>query len=204
MFAVYDFQAARVAQMIVNSLAVLGGFFAGYALTALLANTLDRAVFRRRSPAIVHRGSRLLGGLALAILVTIIVFGHGQGWNLFGGGADGTGDSNQDGTPQIINTVIEKPTPESSPAKSNASIRIVILGGTDVVAEKFYLIDDDATPHTLAEVKEIILKKKAVPPLTSVEISFAPKNVLPQEHPAVLLLENWVINVAGLKLIKGR
>src|SRR5205823_6090594 len=148
---------------------------------AILTKTVDRAVLHRKSPPLVHRTLRFLGGIALAILVAIIVFGHGQGWTLFGGGADGTGESDQNGTPQAISVAVEKPSSTAIPSASASGehIRITILGGTDVIAAKFYLIDDDTTPRTLAEVKELLMKKKeaaAIPPI--LEIQFTAKNTL--------------------------
>src|SRR5262245_19455275 len=95
-FAMLEFRPAQFGQLIVNSLAILGGFLIGYLLTALLANRVSRS----RPPTPLNRGSRLLGGVVLAVLVGIIVFGHGVGWTLFGGGTDV--NSSKNGEPQPI------------------------------------------------------------------------------------------------------
>jgi hypothetical protein len=201
MFASFDPGTGRVAQFVVNCLAILGGFLTGYVLTALLANLLDRAVFLRKTPRVVHRWLRFLGGLMLALLIAGIVFGHGQGWNLFGGGGSGNSSSNETGSPQLFSTPINNPdVPNVVPTEKamGEQIHITILGGTDVKNEKFYLIDTDTTPRTFAEAKEMLLKRKtdmAKPLMLIIELS--KRNELPSDHPAVKILEYWAQKEAG-------
>lgn len=78
-------------------------------------------------------------------------------------------------------------------------MRITLLGGTDVKDQRFYLIDDDAAPKSLAEAKAAIQKAKdATSKTLGLEIRFASQNALPQDHPAVTQLARWAREVAGL------
>lgn len=207
MYAFLGFNAARFAQAIVNGLAVAGGFLLGYVLTMAAGWAIDRWIARGKTPAGVHKVARFLGGIAMAVLVALIVFGHGQGWTLFGGGLagedNGTGKSTA-AVPAVTkkepdHTEKKPPTapPDTTPARER--VRVTMLGGRDVKDQKFYLIDDDPTPRTLAEVKEAVLKKKeTTPEKLAVEIRFAAQNTLPQDHPAVQMLARWARETAGL------
>lgn len=188
------------AQTLVNGLAVLGGFLAGYVMAGLIAKLLDRVLVLRKSPLWLHRIIRILGGVAVAMLVAMIVFGHGKGWNLFGGGADGTAEAT--GTQPVSTTAVQKTEPPPEPktqGEAGDRIRVTILGGTDVKAERFYLLDDDLSPMTLAELKSAVLKRKeSSSKLPTLEVRSASRNTLPTDHPAVAMLTRWAREVAGL------
>jgi hypothetical protein len=195
------FEFSHFAQLLVNILAVGGGFLVGYFLTLIAANTLDRAVLRKKSPRGLHKVLRFLGGLLGAILVALIVFGHGQGWNLFGGAAGSTGTGNGRDAPQLITTPANDTPPETPKptlAPTVTRIRITILGGGDVKSKHFYKLDDDPNARTFDEVKAVVqpAAKQAVKP--GVEIRFAQKNRLPQDHPAVTMLVQWLRESCGL------
>ncbi|CAN5383838.1 hypothetical protein BH11PLA2_BH11PLA2_07940 [soil metagenome] len=197
------FELSHFAQMLVNLLAVGGGFLAGYLLTMLIAKFIDRAVIHRQSPKGLHKVVRILGGLAVAILVALIVFGHGQGWNLFGGAANGSGASDGKDAVQPISTPYTKPETPPEQVKplplSTERIRITLLGGGDVKEKKFYRIDDETVPVNLADVKAAIQKRMnvlATKPM--LEVVFAKQNRLPQEHAAVTQLVQWVQDTARL------
>jgi hypothetical protein len=200
--AVLGFNPERASQLLVNCLAVGGGFLVGYWLTAFIAYLIDRWLTKNRAPHGLHRVARILGGLALAVLVALVVFGHGAGWTLFGGG--GSGNGNSEGTTTGTNESGAKTQP-TSPAKvepvppppteavpPEQRVRVTLLGGEDVKGERFYLIGDDRTPHTLAEVEAAVrAKKDATDKPVGLEILFSPSNTLPRNHPAVLRLTNW-------------
>lgn len=196
---------SAMTQLVINSLAVLGSFLAGYLFSGFAANMLDRFVFQRKAPWLVHRLSRWCGGIALALLVAAVLFGHGAGWNLLGGGETNQGSGPEPNSPQLINTTasIQNGQAANTDSQSNpAKIRITILGGSDVKAQRFYLIDEDSTPRTLSEVKVIVLKHKkpdVTPPV--VELQFSKQNVLPEDHPAVILLVRWLRGEANLRVV---
>ena len=134
-----------VAQFAVNILAIGGAFLLGQWLTAVALWFLAP-----KSPPGLRRGCRLIGGTALAVLVAIIVFGHGQGWTLFGGGgagiSKGNGPTEQkgDGTGPATVTVPTQPSPTPpTTTATGPTVRITILGGTDVKDERFYRLDAD-------------------------------------------------------------
>ncbi|HEY2786188.1 MAG TPA: hypothetical protein VGJ05_14570 [Fimbriiglobus sp.] len=204
MFAFLDLNPAKVAQFAVNSLAVVGGFFAGWVLFGFIAWALDRYAFLKKSPQGVKRVIRLVGGILVAILVALIVFGHGQGWTLFGGGMPGD-DNGGNPNPATETTSKEQKKPESSPTPAKnlppaeATEKVTMLGGDDVKNEKFYLLDGDPAAKTFAQVTASLRAKKdgLAGKRLAVEIRFPEANVLPRDHPAVIRLARWA-NEAGI------
>jgi hypothetical protein len=193
----------RVAQLLVNCFAVGGGFLAGYVLAMIAGKVIDRFLLGRKTPQSLQQGFRYLGGTAMAILVALIVFGHGQGWTLMGGGLEGT--ANQTGSTETNPTTANRDTPAPDPGKVSTSlateerIRITMLGGSDVKDQRFYQIDDDSQPRTLTEVKGVILKRKeSTTKSIGLEVRFASRNALPHDHPAVGLLAKWARESASL------
>lgn len=204
--------AEKLAAFGIKCLAVAGGFLVGYAAGGLLAWGLNRWVFAEKAPELVRRGVRLLSGVALAILVALIVFGEGGGGGLFGGGGgtdgDGKGaprseDKGKDTNPPAVRPD-EKVTPVT-PAKpgdsrpAEVTIRVTILGGPDVRDNRFYLVDDDPSPKTFAELKSVVTgKKEADKRKAALAIVFPEKNQLPEDHPAVTQVKRWARDEAGL------
>ncbi len=195
------FSTVRIAKLLEGALATAGGFLVGYVLVAILGWLIQRYLFKRPAPAFLHRVCRLLGGLIVAILVAMMVFGGG------GGEGDGTGDgtgtgkaSPTTGTPDPTAPITDvKPTKPLPPAEDR--IRVTMLGGTDVKDERFYLVEVDTTPHTLAEAKALVQQKKdATPKTLGLEIRFMPRNTLPKDHPAVLQLSRWANDTAGMSV----
>lgn len=199
------FSTSAMMQLVINSLAVLGSFLAGYLVCGFAANMFDRLMFQRKAPMLVHRMIRWCGGIALAFLVAAVLFGHGAGWNLLGGGDTSQGSGPESNSPQLINSTDATSNGQTAITDSQshrAQIRITILGGSDVKAQRFYLIGEDTTPRTLSEVKAIVLKHKkpdATPPI--VELQFSKQNILPEDHPAVILLVRWLRGEANLQVV---
>jgi hypothetical protein len=133
-----------------------------------------------------------------------MVFGGG------GGEGDGTGDgvgnnkaSPVNGTlePNSVSTELKSTPTRSTGPTPEERIRITMLGGSDVKDQKFYLIEDEPTPRTLAEVKAAVQKRKdATTKTLGLEIRFTVQNTLPQEHPAVGLITKWAREIAGLSV----
>jgi hypothetical protein len=204
LFAI-ELNVTRLAQFIVNCLAVGGGFLAGYVLMLMAGWLLDRFLFRRKTPHSLHMGFRYLGGTGMAILVALIVFGHGQGWTLMGGGLEGTsnGTGNTE-TPPTTTPATVSPTPVTPPPSATSlatdeRLRITMLGGSDVKEQRFYQLEDDPQPITLSDLKAKILQRKDGSMKTlGLEIRFATRNALPQDHPAVGLLTRWARETAAL------
>ena len=205
MLAIVGFNPERFAQLIVNLLAVGGGFLFGFVFSGLFLWFLDRCLTGGRLPEGFYRAWKMVGGIALAALVAIIVFGHGQGWTLFGGG--GTGQENQSAgegkdtapaTPVTVPETASDVEPITAPRvvlpKTDRIIQITMLGGEDVKNQRFYLIDSDPVPKSLAQVQAFILARKAESSAESglgLLIRFSAANVLPRTHPAVVILSQW-------------
>lgn len=190
--------SSKVAQFFVNCLAVGGGFLAGFLLTWISTFLLDRWITRGRTPEPLHRIARILGGVAAAVLVALIVFG--QGGNGYGLGGD-AGEGKGDGQGLGHGTVATQPTAadvrpiettKSEPVPPEQRVRVTMLGGEAVKEERFYLLDDDPGPRTLEEIKTAVAAKKgAGGKPVGIEIRFTRTNTLPRSHPAVLRLTSW-------------
>ncbi|MBL8864607.1 MAG: hypothetical protein JNK93_03510 [Planctomycetia bacterium] len=188
----------RLAKLIEGALATVGAFLVGYVLVALLGWLFDKYLLKRKSPELLHRVCRLLGGLILAILVAMMLFGGG------GGSGDGTGDGAGTGTasPGPASNV-ESTDPKAVAAKVappvEVRVRVLVLGGTDVKDQKFYVVDDDPAPLAFADAKSAIQRKKdATAKSVGLEIRFPVQNALPRDHPAIAQLARWAGEVAGL------
>lgn len=194
----------KIGQFLVNGLAVAGGFLVGWVLSGLAAWFLDKRLTRGKTPAGVHRVAKILGGVGVAVLVALVVFGRGTGWNFLGGGGTGDGDSPAPSTgkggpggpntgPPTTDPGKTPPTPiDPTPPATRERVRVTLLGGEAVKNERFYLIDDDATPRTLAETRAALAGRKEAAKLPlGIDLRFAADNALPPTHPAVTLLANW-------------
>jgi hypothetical protein len=69
-------------------------------------------------------------------------------------------------------------------------VRVDMLGGSQVQAHRFYLLEGETQPNTLAELGARILEQRSQAPLQGIEIVIRPSSVA-QEHPAVHELEKW-------------
>lgn len=190
----------RLAKLIEGALATVGAFLVGYVLVTLLGWWFDKYLLKRKSPELLHRVCRLLGGLILAILVALMLFGGG------GGSGDGTGDGAGAGkaSPGPASDA-ESTDPKAVAAKVappvEVRVRVLVLGGTDVKDQKFYVVDDDPAPLAFADARSAIQRKKdATAKSVGLEIRFPVQNALPRDHPAVAQLARWAGEVAGLTL----
>ncbi len=197
-FALLTFNPERVVQLVVNCLAVAGGFLAGYLLTWFVTWLLDRWLTGNKSPHQLHLAARIIGGLALAVLVALFVFGSGGGGEGDGTGGtpgdDKTGQTGGGGNPTVPTSNDPKPpvTVTENPAPPEQRVRVTLLGGEDVRDERFYLVDGDRTPKAFGEVVAAVnAKKAATMKPVGVEVRFAPRNAPAQDHAAVLRLTRW-------------
>jgi hypothetical protein len=191
--------AISLAKLIEGALATVGAFLVGYVLAAIFGWWFDKYVIKRSSPDLLHRIGRILGGLILAILVAMMLFGGG------GGSGDGTGEGSGSGraSPAGGTPDSEANDPKAIAAKTNPQVevrvRVLVLGGTDVKDQKFYLVDDDPAPLAFADAKTAIQRKKdTTAKSVGLEIRFPVQNALPRDHPAVVRLANWASETAGL------
>jgi hypothetical protein len=78
-------------RVVVGVLAVAGGFLVGNLLTFILCRLIAKAAFHTRMNRRLEQALRILGGIALAVLVAWLVFRGGPGWG-FGGTGSGEGE----------------------------------------------------------------------------------------------------------------
>jgi len=193
------FNPERVVQLVVDCFAVAGGFLAGYLLTWVVARQLDKWLTGHKSPYQLHLAARIIGGIAVAILVAMFVFGSGGSGDGSGTGGtpgdDKTNATGGGGTPTLPTTNDTKPplkTPNENPAPPEQRLRVTLLGGDDVRDEKFYLVDDDTQPKTFGEVIAAVnAKKDTTQKPVGIEIRFPARNAPAQDHPAVMRLTRW-------------
>jgi hypothetical protein len=191
-----------ITQFLIKALAVGGGFLVGYMAAWVGARLVDRWTFGGRMPEQLHLAARLVGGLLLALLVAILVFGKGgDGFGLGGGPGEGGGTAStktgeEKGTGPDVPTKID-PVPSTVPTSKDPvlpeqRVRVTLLGGEDVREEKFYLLGDDRTPLDLPGLTAALKSRKesAARPL-GIEVRFTSNNTLPRTHPAVLRLTAW-------------
>lgn len=201
LFALEMLDTSKAAQYLLRGLAVGGAFLVGYVLTWVVAKLLDRSLTAGKSPSAVHKSARFLGGLLLAVIAAIFLFGPGGDGLGFGGGpgegkGQGTGEGKGgDATRPTQPITADVKAPDQTKAEAvppEQRVRVTMLGGEDVKDERFYLLDDDRTPHTFAEVTATVsAKKSASAKPVGIEVRFSATNTLPRNHPAVLRLTNW-------------
>src|SRR4051794_29317906 len=75
----------NVGETLVRILAIAGGFLVGYLLTHLLLRLIAKLALQKRMPGMLERALQVIGGLIVAFLVALLVFGEG-GWGLGGPG----------------------------------------------------------------------------------------------------------------------
>jgi hypothetical protein len=194
-FIVFD--TDQVARFFLNLLAVAGGFLLGYALTGVAVWAIDRWFTGGKMPIGVYRVARMIGGIALAVLVALLLFGGGFGPGTGPGAGPGDTTETGPGAPQQSppTTQIEPTPPPVLPKDAplpEERVRVTLLGGEAVKEERFYLIDYDPAPKTFAEVVAAVNARKAeVMKPVGVEIRFTADNTLAQNHAAVLQVINW-------------
>ncbi|MGL6095112.1 MAG: hypothetical protein ACRC7O_04830 [Fimbriiglobus sp.] len=199
-FAQFGLNPEKLAQFAVNLLAVGGGFLVGQIGTAAVLWFLDRKLTGGKSPPPLKKAGAALGGMAAGIVVALVVFGHGQGWVLMGGGGAGEsngppatgipGGSATSDVPPTTEPTTKPPVTNPQPSPSAERVRVTVLGGSDVKDERFYLLDGDPAPKRIGEVRAAVLAKKDKTAV-GLELRFAEQNTLPPTHPAVLLLTGW-------------
>lgn len=203
LFAFLDDARQSVVQFVHNCLLVAGAFLVGYILGGLIGWAIGKWALKQESSETLKRVGRPAGGIILAIIVALLVFtGMGKRW---GPGGDGAGTPSDSGTKDARSD--SSTDPRVSPPKVDhdpieATIRVTVLAGAAVRSEgKYYLIDDDATARSLAELKETISARKAkAKGRTMLQILFSPDPNLrpPRNDPKVTDVTRWATEEAGL------
>jgi len=178
MFAVVGLDTERIAGLVINCLAVGGGFLVGYWVSWAAIKLLDRQFLAGRTPPTLKRYSQILGGILVAVLVAFLLFGSGGtgsgGTGAGGGPTEQPGEGKGPGEGPIVpkvETPVETPPPITPPdpdAKVE-KVTVKVLTGLDVKDAKYYLIEGDPTAKTIDELFAKV-KEKHAPPKVIVEI----------------------------------
>ena len=188
-----------VGQFIVKVLAVVGGVAVGAAGCGLFLKLMARLVVRQKTvPRPVLAATRVLGGIAVGLLVWAWVFnpggqggmgGSGGGWWPFGQGG-GKGDAvakkaaDQEPAPQK-----SAPAPESARSGGEA-LRVTMLGGPRVRDQRFYVLGQDA-PRNWDELRQAVAERKRQnPDLRDLDVVIY-RDSVDRDNPAVTELTRW-------------
>ncbi len=193
----------RLAAFVIKCLAVGGGFLVGYFLGKAAAWALDRWVLAHKSPPQLKSAVALAGGVALALVVALVVFGEGGG-GLFGS-RGGQGEDKGNPTPDekgkaepIAQPVPKKDEPEPKkddrpktpgPRKTLDDQDVTILTGG---AKTLYLVEGDPTPKTLEQLKAAVAAKRAASQSEPMLIFRFRGDPLSETHPEMVALESWL------------
>ena len=84
--------ATKAGKYVMYVLAVAGGFLLGNLGTWVVCRLVAKLAFKRSMNHQLERALRILGGIAVAVLVAYLLFRFGAGWGLGGSGSgEGTG-----------------------------------------------------------------------------------------------------------------
>jgi hypothetical protein len=122
---------------------VAGGFAAGYLLAWIACVGFDKTVVRGKSPDLLHRWARLIGGVLTALVVAFFVFRGGTGT---GDGTGGDGPGTGPVTAPTSKATSPATTAQKPPevAVDAVPVFVVVYAGTAVErgTEKFFAIGD--------------------------------------------------------------
>lgn len=174
-------------------------FVVGYILTAMLVKVGCKYTIKRQFPHPLQRLFRIIGGVLLALIVALFIFGEG-GWGTGWGDEvlPGQGEGKTEETPtkkEIEKTPSEIEEPKDPPEPKSISaerIEVTILGGFDE-GERYYRLPESDRRLTLGEVTQMLEERiqDKEHPLTEVAI-LVYKDSAARDNPVVLRLENWV------------
>ncbi len=195
-------------ELLHNCLLIAGGFLVGYVLGGLLAWGIGRYALKMKDTSNLKAVGKPLCGAVVAIIIAMIVF-TGKGKPI-GDGGDGKGTTVNDGNGKA-NPSNTNPDPKADPKinppkveikPADVTLRVTVLGGEDVLNERFYLLDDDRVPKTFSELKSAIAERRSKEKgKVVVAVLFPTKNALPREHPAVTQVAKWAAEDAGLDVV---
>jgi hypothetical protein len=148
-------------RVVLGVLAVAGGFLVGNLLTLILCRLVAKAAFHTRMNHRLEQALRILGGIALAVLVAWLVFRGGPGW---GFGGTGSGEGEGAGGPSPKDTDPSKEArPKVVPKKDEEAIlasgvKVTVLRGS--AYPKTFRFEGEAEGMDLAAAKEKLRHRK--------------------------------------------
>lgn len=128
------FDQQQVTSFLVKCLWVIGGFAGGYLLAWIAGVGFDKVVVKAKSPELLHKWARIIGGVLAAMLVAFLVFPAGQG-----AGGGNVGGIEPGSTPGPTSTETAKTPPPASeklpevPVEA-VPVRVKVFAGDKVEA----------------------------------------------------------------------
>jgi len=193
-FAMFDLQ-----MFLLKVLAVAGGGAVGFFVTGWLLKLAGILLLRRKGAPPAFRMVRSLGMIALGLLVYFWAFGAdggefggAGGWWPFGGqGGTGSdpalsGHARDEAVPEQLAKVIQK-----EKAEAEHALQVRLLGGKEVVDQRFYLFDEDKQAKTWDELVPLLKKRQQEDLRFRVLEIVLYQGSVDRENPAVTKLENW-------------
>jgi hypothetical protein len=168
-FAFLSSGAEKIAALAIKCLAVAGAFLLGYFLGMAIVWAIDKWLLANKTPYAVKKVCKTLTGLIVAIIVALIVFGEG-GSGLFGGGGGGKGSTDADSstdkskhsdplTPDAkVQPSVTLPKPPDAKS-ADLIIQVTIYGGSNVIDERYYQVDDEQMLKNFKELQDAILTR---------------------------------------------
>jgi len=187
MFAFLGIDSDHVTGVIVNGLAVLGGFLAGYLVFGIITWFVDKRLTGGNAPEGLKKVVKIVGGLIVALIVALILFnsgGTGTGGDKNGGGpTPQPGNGDQPGTGTNPPTPADKPTPIEDPAITKGAntnvenITVTVLTGADeaVSEKKYYRVELDGKTATYDLDGLFVELKKRHKPAENKVVRITPK-----------------------------
>jgi hypothetical protein len=177
-------------QMVLRVILVVGGIVVGALASGILFSLIASIFFKQPAPRSMRRFVQVLGAVALGLAAWKMPFGLGGNGEGFGSGF-GLGGEARTGTDTASGEASRAEEEKSSRSEAD-TLRIEMLGGQRVQSERFYLLEGENEPKTLAELRKAIQarQQQEKPPLKGIEIIVHEHSVA-QSHPAVRDLERW-------------
>jgi len=176
----------------VKVLAVVGGGAIGGLVVGAFVRRLGKWLIFRDVPRPVLVLFRGLGGVAAGLAVWAMVSSPGgSGW--FGGGGSifgGKGGEAGADKPTTGASSTAPGLPLTTEPSRGRTLRIVMLGGTRVVGDRFYQIEGQKDARTLTELRKLVKDQQQTADLRNIELLIYDNSVA-RNHPAVRTLEKW-------------
>jgi hypothetical protein len=192
-------------RMVVNVLAVAGGAFLGGLLTGVAVQLMVRGMTMSRVPRWLLWALRVLGGVAVGLVVYTLLFrggaggGPGSGW---GFGSPGTGGQDHAGAGEGTPATGKETSPPAETARENGStaparagpLRVEVLGlwqGKPITDGRVYRVEGEEERHSLAEMERLIEERRqATPPLREIDVVLTPTSPA-EDKPLIQDLVSW-------------
>lgn len=182
--------------------AAIFGAVAGAILTALAVWLICRFSVTKQPPKPMRKMLRILGAItgALAAILYLPVGYGGFGLGGFGLGLGPGGGGFAPSASQMASQSKPEPKTATEPdAKPTVRVRVVMLGGPQVVGDACYRIEPDRKTRTLADVREHIRSRRdASPPVELLEI-VVHDDSLAARSAQVQQLRDWAV-MSGLRV----